>query len=324
MEKGDHMNPLAPNRDWFLPAIEHSGGVRDSLGAVTVVLHEKADFIKALQTSLCSYQGKSSDSITELARRVHEFDTTLNFRLGMLVPSRPGAWFRENMNQGAGPFGTSVLSEPVFAHYKPEKVQDLKAKIQRSFLEKKVLTLPFDQVEPCLWLTLLSLNACWAEIDGLGGGFEAMSLSKMPESLPERLKSPALLAFLDKVRESLLDVGKDLDDCYSKLWGASCDFWDFQRSSLKQNRHTRGQRKSHSTRQTREPPNQTGRLDGARSVHDLRALQFMDFVDFPDRKDLRQRYLSLAQKFHPDRGGSEKQFQKLTQSYAHLMNRIEA
>ena len=160
--------PVDSEKDWFLPAILSTGGVSQSFKAVGKSLEDKLSFIHCLNTNLSSYQGKSSDSITELRNRIEELENTLTFRLGMLSPDRPGAWFRENMNQGSGPFGSSILSEPVLAPYEINKLAKVRYALKNSFEQQireslnnldSFMSSPYRFKSPKTALSLL--NACY-------------------------------------------------------------------------------------------------------------------------------------------------------------------
>lgn len=301
------------NLDWFLPAIQQGGSVVQGFRAVADALTRKSEFIRCLNQNLSAYQGRSTDSITELRRRIREFDNTLTFRLGMLSPERPGAWFRPNMNQGTGPFGASVLSEPILNPYELKDLGGVETALAESYRRRTILPIPFSKKEPCLWLTLLSLNQCWEEVDVLSPPFRHLRISALPEVLPPDFESAALKAFLIRVKTSQQGAREEMDRCYAKLFHACEAFWDLQRAS-----YVREQDKTRRSRgaQQKSPP--------VKKLADIRALQFMKFSDFPDPKTLKQRYRALAQELHPDRpGGCADAFHQLRASYSHLAGRIQ-
>lgn len=301
------------DQDWFLPAILSNGSVSHSFREVSTRLENKLTLIQCLNTNLSSYQGKSTDSISELRKRIGELSNTMTFRLGMLSPERPGAWFRENMNQGSGPFGSRVLSEPILAPYDVAKIANIRFQLKNSFQQRNILDIPFERKEPCLWLTLLNLNRCWEEIDRLPSPHRELRLSELPSSIPSELKSPSLHAFLTKVNESQLSARQELDSCFAKLWNACEAFWQVQiKIAEKENSQKKERRRCKQD------------ISSFRNS-DIRALQFMNFSSLPDARTLKSRYHNLAQRYHPDRpGGCEDSFKRLTLSYSQLMKRIQS
>ena len=316
-EKADGVDNAATCEDWFLPAIYAAGGVESCFTAVLSSLSAKQHFVLCLKKNLCEFEGRSSDSISNLAKQVKEIEDTLSFRIGMLSPARPGAWFRENMNQGAGLFGNEVLSEPIFAKYDAKSLSQLEAALVKSFDSRSILPLPMAE-GPSIWRSLLRLNVAWEGIDTLSQPFVGIRLSDLPDSLPKNLWTPSLSAFLDKVNEAHIGVRDSLDNCYKKLLDKSKDFWSCQREQT--SRPTRSDFKGTPPKADSSKLNSRCRL----TVSDFRALEFMRFNKLPSKKDLRQRYIKLAHSYHPDRpDGNEERFKKLAEHYAHLCHRIQ-
>ena len=316
------------NTDWFLPAILSHGSVGQSFRLVSKNLERKISLLRCLNTNLCAYQGKSSDSITELQRRIELLSNTLTFRLGMLSPERPGGWFRENPHQGTGPFGSPILSEPVLAAYDIKDLDLLQSRLEESFEKRTLLEIPFSENTPCLWLTLLSLNRFWQEIDQLPSPFKHLRLSRLPSELPLEFQTPSLVAFLGKVRESQEGARQSLDLCYEKMRQACLLFWQAQRACQNNRQAKRAQNTAQNTTQKKhekappqggkKPPPKTPRF----GLADSRALRFMNFSTLPSSVELKKRYRAMAQKLHPDRpGGCEESFKRLTLSYAQLVKK---
>ncbi len=305
---------VAQAGDWFLPAITAAGSVFDSFQAVQAELSHKLGFTQALLTSLCAAKSDRADRVSELNAKVKKFQATLQFRLGMLAPTRPGAWFRENMNQAKSPFGTQILSEPVLAPYDINRLDDIRAALRESFLSGRIVAIPFNAYDACLWLTLLTLNQDWHTIDRLPAPFEKLYLSRMPGGLPAELQSPALHAFLGKVNAVFNQTKAELDDAYKKLWEACEAFWREQRRTI-QGATARAEKRR------KRPPIKEKPVY---AMQDYRALQFMSFAELPDRSMLKKRYRDLALAYHPDvQGGSEEKFLRLKQCYQHLIKRLD-
>lgn len=323
--------------DWFLPAIVSNGDVRECLNEVIKSEQFRIQFVSILQTNLCAYKGKSSDSITELRSRVLQLKNTLNFRLGMLTPERHGAWFRESFRPKSGPFASTILSEPIFANYDATQVDHLQHTIAESWRERRLKAMPFTPSGPCIWLILLDLNQLHEQMLTMGRPFQDLRLDQLPDQLPPSLATPSLIAFLNKVREAIIQARVELDECYELLWPASQKLWDWQRrqqqtQKAQQTQQTIRHERVKSTtyqktaddirHQFRERRSQVKRQT-IYTPADLTALRFMKFEEMPDREDLRKRYLEMARTLHPDKqGGNEDQFKQLTRSYAHLNQRV--
>ncbi len=310
--------------DWFLPAIFSDGDVQECLQTVIRVEQQKITFVSMLQHHLCSYRGRSSDSISELSQRVRKLENTLNFRIGMLAPERKGAWFREALRQRTGPFPESIYAEPVFASYNIEDTDRLRHAVQRAWHERRCPPLPFTKAQPCLWSTVLELNQAYEQVCRLERPFQNCRLDQLPDGLPDDLATASLRAFLAKVSTKAQGVRQELDHCFEMLWRASCGFWDEQ---LRQERR-KTQRQAH-FQQTAEDIRDKFRerrnhVRRAMTTMDAQALKFFGLEEFPNKADLRRLYLDLARRYHPDCGGSEDQFKQLTRYHAHLQQRLDA
>ena len=323
------MNDPAPPKntgptDWFAPAMKPGLGVEACLTAVIDEEKQKISFIEALRTNLTSYSGAASDSITALRQRVNELEQTLQFRLGMLSPDRPGAWFRENADEG-GPFGVTVLADPVLRRYDPGRTGELRSRISSHWRRRVAGTLPFDEPGPCLWQNLLQLNAAFEQIIVLPGPWSSVRIDRLPGALPAVCDSPAIRAFLINVRSALDSPRLQLDLCYRRLLDTCNPFWDRQEAGHGAGAEG-GRRGASSGRGAayREELRQRRERTRVLSMADRSALRFMEFVSFPDRGALRKRYLDLARRLHPDcAGGDEEKFKTLTRSYTHLARRLE-
>jgi len=345
---GNNSSQSPPNQsgiwDWFLPAIETQGSVGACLDAVTADLHAKSSFISALRAGLVGKKTDGTDAITEMSSRVKSLENTLRFRLGMLQADRPGAWFRAPVSQTTGPFATSLIPEAVFAEYADASVDEVRRKLLRSWIDATDQNLPFKHQTPCLWRTVLQMNAELERINRLPSPWEGLRLDQMPEALPEVLESRILRAFLIKVKAELVSVRARLDACYQQLVVASEALWNVQREA--ERAKEREQSRAQAREQTRE---QAGRWrdqaaetrdefrkrrqsaqkeraqearQSVRTSGDLEALRYMGFEKLPSADELRQRYLFLAKTYHPDRGGSEDKFKMLTRAYRQLSARI--
>jgi len=305
--------------DWFLPAITCDGTVADSLTSVQSELSRKSAFARGLQHNLTS-EGTAVDRVTELMQRVKMLETTLRFRLGILLPERPQAWFRSPAATSTGPFQTTLIGEPIFAPYAAADVDALQHSLETAWLERRCTNLPFGN-GASLWRTLLELNANLEGVICLPAPFDTLRLDEMPASLPPDLASRALMAFLLNVRHEIIAARDRLNACYAQLHATSSKLWQVQREQ-------------------RTPPRSGARHQAAAdlraefrrrrsvaprpllSAADTQALEFMGFDEYPSEGALRQRYLMMARKLHPDlQGGSDVDFKTLAGAYAQLSAR---
>lgn len=311
----DKNRPQRPQSDWFLPAILASGSLDASFGAVRVDLEKKRELILALEHSLCEKKGGASDRISVLIRRAKELEETLSFRMGMLSPDRPGAWFRIHMNQGSGIFSGQVLSEPIFCPFPEEKAMSVRYSLKKFYREGIRGEIPFFQGGSCLWLRLLDLNATWYEIDRLQGAhMGTLSLMSICATPPGFAASHALARFLDNVMPYHQKARDLLDACHEHLAEASEKFFMQERGQ--------GFRfDSFSEPESKTPPRRQASLP--RSPKDQSSLRIFNFTSYPDRATLKERYRELAKCWHPDRPtGCEEKFQKLHLAYKHLLQQI--
>ncbi|MBQ49950.1 MAG: hypothetical protein CMP10_21400 [Zetaproteobacteria bacterium] len=312
-------------KDWFVDAIGEGITVENSLRNAIKTEEKRVSFLKSLQVNLCTYRGKSSDSITELSRRVNDLDVTLNFRIGLLNPVRSGAWFRESMSSQAGPFTTRVLSEPVFAPFESHQVEGMKNIIRQSWNSGKMKMLPFTKQGPCLWLTLLELNQCWESLAKLDSPWQNFRLDEVGV-LPEELQSPYLEIYLHNVEKNIKSVKVELDACFNLLWKASSEFWDH---FAKKNNYRSSARSTHEQRQKfkerRKSYSHRSHATRYNYGHDDSALKFMEFAELPSLDQLKKRYRDLARVMHPDlAGGNGDAFNELHRSYTYLYQKITA
>jgi hypothetical protein len=356
--------PLTPPRDWFLAAIEVDGSVGACLDAVLQELARKQGFIGALKAALGGKDPRGLDAVSELGVRVKALEKTLRFRLGMLKPERPGAWFRSPAATTTGPFATALLDEPVFGLYDAADLERVRSGLLAAWNERRASDLPFRDVTPSLWRTLLTLNAEWEKICALPLGTDSafakagVRLDKLPDGLPKELESRALRAFLINVRGEVRATRERLDAAYTELVGASNKLWEAQRKTLREaasaasaaagpktgprtgpdrgpggERSFRGdsgdndrQRAANPTAESLREEFRKRRMAQPRrpllTPADMEALRVMGFQSLPEAETLRQRYIALAKRLHPDRGGDDTAFKQLSGAYARLSERV--
>jgi len=332
-------------RDWFVAAIETDGAVGVCLDAVLSELDARATFIKAIKQRLAGKSPFGVDAITELSQQVKSMENTLRFRLGMLQADRPGAWFRAPVAQTVGPFSATLIPEPVLAEYTDKPVVDVRKTLLLRWTEASVRDLPFRGQGGCLWRTLLQINHDLEAINQLPAPWQELRLDLLPDRLPASLESRALKAFLANVRNEYFGVRERLDACYRQLKEATENLWESQ-IKAEQEKAVRDERLKAESERARRPWNesagdmreefrrrrQSAQRERARDARasfgvaglgkDFEALRLMGFEALPSAETLRQRYLQLAKTHHPDRGGSEDTFKKLTHAYRQLSEKI--
>jgi hypothetical protein len=312
------------NRDWFIGAIETRGTVDNCLGKVLEELNSRTSFVESLLSNIVG--GKAGgDQITEISAKIKSLENTLRFRLGILRPERPGAWFRAPAATSTGPFASTLLVEPVFALYKPEDVDTVRKKLKIAWDKKSLNGLPFDADEACLWRSLLKFSIDLENLNKLAAPFESYSLDSLPEGLTPVLESKALRAFLLNVSSEIKNSRAKLEGCYQQLLDASDRLWIYQKEQSKRlnRRDSRspGQERIDDVRAEFKKRRNAARP--LRNARDLDALDYMGFNEFPSVDGLKTRYLSMAKKLHPDAaGGSDDEFKILTKAYSHLNGRL--
>ncbi len=315
-------------RDWFLPAIESNADVGGCLDAVISELTSRAQFIHSIKTNLDQKLPNGADTITSLGQKLKGLENTLRFRLGILRPERPQAWFRTPAVTTTGPFSSSVLNEPVFAPFDAAQSDKLKLEIIKCWEASSHKVYNFQDNSGCLWRTLLSLKWEHELICRLKAPYEQLRLDVLPDHLPEKFESRALRAFLINVRNEISAIRFRLDSCFEQLMATSVRFWDYQNKHASEAEPTIRRPQSNpaadSVRAEMRKRRATTQAQFLTPV-DLNALKFMGFKELPNQVVLRQRYIELAKKLHPDRfGGEDQSFKQLSVSYNHLLERVIA
>lgn len=326
-EKSAGMTPQA--KDWFLPAIDKVGSVEQCLDAVLSELRARSAFVIAIKACLVSRGTAGQDLLTHLSQRIKHLGQTLDVRLGILAPDRPQAWYRAPAAMSQGPFSAALLLEPVFAIEDIWNVDQLRSDLVRVWTSRLSPSLPLLGEAPSLWRTLLSLNHELESLATLPEPYGSMRLDLLPDGLTCTLESRPLRAFLLNVRQEICNAREKLDECYMRLLAASDQFWDQQKKSQashKARSRVFGSGAGYQADQAREEFRQR-RARAVRSAFlapaDMDALQFMGFHDLPSQAELRQRYLTLAKKLHPDRqDGKDEGFKILSSSYERLLGRL--
>jgi hypothetical protein len=300
--------------DWFVPAIAAEGSVDQCLQVVQADLKLKADFVELLRFALRAEDGSAQDAVTSLQNSLAPLETTLRFRLEMLRPERPGAWFRAPVATVVGPFAASLLPAPVFGQFPLDNWKEVKTQIELAYQEGDPVKLPFQDSSPNLWRMLVEKRRSYLKITRLPRleGTGKLNLDTLPDGLPEALDSRSMRAFLLNVRTEIWKVRDRIDACYQTLNRGCEKFW----VGLA-NRPQTADEVRDSFRKRRE-----SRLHTMRAP-DRDALAYFGFTDYPDATALRKRYHELAKKLHPDRGsGDAEQFVRLQAAYERLQKRL--
>ena len=346
------------DNDWFLPAIFADGSVSACLGAVIVELERRREFVVAIKSRLDPQNGNGADAVTDLGNRIKPLENTLRTRLPMLLPDRPGAWFRVSAARTSGPFATSILHEPVFAPYGSAPNHLVRDGLVSAWNSGAGSVGVFRVGIRCLWLTLLELNARYRGISDLSdvggsrskaGAYCGLGLDLLPEGLPGELDCKSLRAFLTNVRNELTGCRQRLDACYRDLLQATDVFFEQQAVSAASAASAAGSGGSGGSgglggeartgaqaggwrdradefrdEQSRRRNEASQQRAGAvfKTSRDIEALRYFGFSDFPAADELRRKYLELAKRYHPDAGsGHEEKFKTLSRVYEHLLQR---
>lgn len=317
-------------RDWFVAAIECEGSVGACLASVLAELGRRADFVAALKRNLELTGARGIDAISDVGQRLKGLENTLRFRLGILRPERQAAWFRAPATTSGGPFSSAVLEEPVFAPYDAAAWSQVKGALEAAWQARSAGNLPFQDASACLWRTLLGYAETLESIAVMPAPFAHLRLDTLPDGMPQDLESRALRAFLINVRGELIATRERLSACYLQLWEASEKLWSAQalaelRKASEQPPRARAASAADDVRE--EFKRRRAHTDARRMLTpaDIDALRFMGFETIPTSNDLRQRYLAMAKRLHPDlQGGSDMQFKNLTRAYERLTTRVSS
>lgn len=316
--------PNLPHKDWFLPAIESDGSVRNSFDAVLNELKLRAELMVQLRERLTSSEHEL-DSLSILSREAKELENTLRFRLGILQAERPVAWFRKAPNKDFGPFRTSMLTAPVFSEYGAEDVDAVGSALKRCWEQAQTGPIPFRDPGESLWSILLGHRAQLNSMASLVGPFAGLRLDQPCIDLPSYIESPSLRAFMVNVCGEFVGVKDRLQLCFDHLWSASEKLWAFQRRQVKanSNQHHFRQTSAGRTESTGGQKRQSGSTARALGISysEMEALRYMGFREHPNDASLKQRYYEMAKQLHPDRqGGNEESFKMLNRAYQILKN----
>ncbi len=330
MAKNSELKTETPERlvnDWFVTAVVQDGPVSTCLDAVIAELASRGAFVEAVRQRLTS-ELIPVDTVTDLSQRIRALENTLRFRLPMLTADRPSAWFRAPSATTTGPFQAALLSEPVFAAYDAVDVAKVEQALSKAWQSRDLKDLPFSDDAPCLWTTLLRHNSRLEEICQLPVPFANLRLDELPQGMPPELQCRSLTSFLTNVRGELIGARERLTGCYQQLRESSLRLWLVQRRQLmeQESRRQRSQRGAQDIRdEFRRRRSQTTTAAPLLGPADLEALRFMGFEGLPAPGDLRQRYIAMAKKLHPDlQGGDDQAFKLLVNAYSRLTSRVEA
>lgn len=333
MSKSSSKQPLTQTivKDWFLPAIEAVGSVEHSLEAVLHELRVRSAFVTAVKYALVSPNSSSPDLLTLLSQKIKILSQTLEFRLGILAPDRPQAWYRPPAMTNTGPFAATLLNEPIFSVEDVWDTEQLRRDLVQSWTTKSYKFIPLLGDGPSVWRTLLCLNRDHEAICSLPEPYNHLRLDTLPDGLSDILESRPLRAFLLNVRQEIQNARVKLDDCYNRLLSSSESFWEEQKKrSTRQKEGSRTFKRSGAEDKGRNTGDQNQRRNRRenRSIFlapaDYEALSYMGFTELPSHSELRSRYITLAKKLHPDRqAGKDEGFKLLSCAYERLLGRVQ-
>ncbi|MEI8027428.1 MAG: J domain-containing protein [Pseudomonadota bacterium] len=322
--------------DWFAPAILSAGSVESCLLEVEELQQHRARFIKLLRERLVDPEQRNSDALTSLGSRLKTLEQSVRSLPRTLAPERYQTWFRAPLSQEVGPFSSKIEPMAVIGYYASDLVLEVKGAVQESWRNRNTENLPFSITPKNLWGELLTINSSLKHILELPQPFENGDFFKFAETLPRELASESLAAFLRNVaHEAKLLIGR-LDQIYILLYGITEKLWAYQENELNEAKARATSQDSSTQDYSNDDVKQMRdgfkrRRQEAKSNFvfegltrkDLDSLKCMGFSDIPDSHSLRSRYIELAKKYHPDRGGDESVFKDLTLAYSYLNHRIE-
>lgn len=312
--------------DWFMPAMRQIGGLNECLTQVIRIEQQRLALTQSLQHSLCQYSGKSSDSLTELKRRGHELQQTIDLRLGLLIPDREAPWFRAGSLLESGPFSPKVNQDPILLPFQPQLALELRHQIVQAWSAGEVPDFSFVKRGPCVWLELLEQNACFRRIVTVRVLSQTFSLLDLPDQLPECLDSQSLRMFLINVRNLALSVREQLEDMYRQLFRATVPFLErqFDRALRADQENHRKAQFHGSAGDIREQLKSRRQETCTRiSTEDRLALDILELNEWPDAGALKRKFRELAMRYHPDRdAGDSERFRNINAAYQRLNERV--
>lgn len=315
--------------DWFAPAILSNGSVAVCLREVEDLQILRARFISLLRERLVDQDNPDSDALTSFGQKLKVLEVAIRSRVGILPPDRPQAWFRAPVVQEGGPFSPKISPIAVIGNYPTEQVSRVRETIDFAWKQRTIENLPFSLDPKNLWGELLTMNAKLKQLIELPEPFQSANFIDFSSALPRELASESLAAFLGNVSNEAKLLNSRLESAYQALRALTEKLWTYQEKVVTNFRSGGSAHSGDNAKQMRDEFKRR-RHDPSASIYregltrkDLESLQSMGFSDFPDPQALRSRYIELAKRYHPDRGGDETVFKDLTQAYSYLNDRIE-
>lgn len=303
-------------QDWFITALNEDR--LEGLNGLKACLEKRLSLVSALEQA---FNSENQDRLETTKNNIRSIEYTLNFRLGILRPERPAAWFRSPTTTSPGPFSGPLLAEPIFLNYDLSELEFLEEGLTLAWKKRDPRLIPFKDLSRCLWRTLISTAAELEELHRLPSPYQNLRFEDLNGKLAPDLQCDSIDVFLSELIRDLNEMTAQIEQCFEILFRSSKKLWDYQRQQ-RQHFNRRGASQANDVRAEFRKRRQARTFKPATNHLDTQSLQFMGFDDFPSANSLRTRYLELAKKFHPDTiSGSEVAFQQLNQAYSHL-NRV--
>lgn len=306
---------LAPGLDWFASALDgkEAGNVSTGLDSVLRQEELRLSFVKALKHSLSSPIPHAPDRIAHLHEDIRAMEKTLRLRLSLLPLDRPQAWFRTSPPMDKSPIAATAWHDPILLAFEDSRADTVKKVLPELWRTKRIASEIYDPGFS-LWGRLLKMNVRLQALNQLPAPFHDLLLEDMPEAIPDDLSSKALNEFASHLSTRIKACQRDLDACYQFLWSRSESFLQalyVQHLAMK-------------ARSGQSSESDTSRAIPKRALSPLEeALHFMNFSRLPSFDDLRNRYRTMAQALHPDRGGNEERFKLLSVHYQALLKQLQ-
>ncbi len=303
--------------DWFASALDGKEASNVSSGLERLVRQEEMRllFAKTLKASLANPIPHAPDRIALMLEDIRTLDKTLRLRLNMLPLDRPQAWFRTSPPTDRSPIASTSWHDPIFLAFDEASADSVRRILPILWNEKKLASELYDPGFS-LWGRLLKMNVALHRLNTLPSPFPDILLEDLPEAIPDEYQTISLQTFGTHLSSRIKQCQRELKSCYTFLWQRSEPFLASLYVRHLSDMAKRGQSfGGQFSEKNRESKRRLSPLE--------EALVFMNFSRLPSLDDLRNRYRSMAQTLHPDRGGSEERFQLLSVHYQALLKQLQ-
>lgn len=307
----------AVGNDWFEPAMQ--GSLHAGFERLLCIEEQKLQFVRAIKQAIVSPIPHGPDRLSVLHEDVRNLEKSLRLRLDLLPIDRPQAWFRHSPAKDKSPIAKALHEEPIFARFEESRAASIGHLLPDLWKTKQVACPTYDPTYS-IWGRLLLLNKKLQQLNQLGSPFQDIHIDEFPDAVPDELQSPSLAQFCFGLAQRMRHCQRDLETCYALLWSRS---ETFLLALHRQHMKTKSEERRKQGEEARKDGEERQRTEGRPPRPIDEALRFMNFGRLPAFGDLRQRYRTMAQSLHPDRGGNEERFKALTAHYQVLLKQLQ-